>query len=729
MPQLEQLSNVKEGARIILYWDSFNGYDDEYDHSPYDYSIYVKFGSPFVNTDETSPTQRSDQQAEASNSFVGIVDDKSAFWVSADQYITKFTDDNGETIELEEYQTYALEYYAQQEGEYYFVIWARKGNGSYYGPTYYPPFTKKDNPDQPGNPNDNDTEQKPIVVDNVNNKKVDPSKQVSIFGLTYEGNPDGLDGSPGSKSLGSNQFSVDIKDDTSPDFTYSVSFDNKEGMQNIYFDSLTRVTIREQNTNPETRNQPSPNIFFEITGSNLVTTAGSNFVSFDSSINSIESAIAVRDKGTKVDNSDASYFISDSGFAITSNVTEDAIPIRNFDIVVEAYNPHSTNTSAGNKVHDGVINDSESNFSEGKYDILEVNLLPPSGLIFANEYSERDNFISPQVGYDKKLPYILEPRITENGEINITFLESVNSNSQKFLTSEEIAETYLKGIRGGVVYYSDEAFTLDPEQIKLKGEGENTAGQQKIEVEKADGTVKTILVKRSFFTIDDVTKVSVNSLSIPFEPFRDQNLKQSNVVIGLFDKLLYDKHFLDDDKTRIQVLDGVSADTILGEKNLSFSKVIVPIKDADGKDQFDTFNASVHLSAQPSSMVFYKKSPVDEGAKALSYRAFIYFSMDASGKVKTIQSNKIGSLQSSIKSLGSANTKESEISISLRETKIYAPVVSYFEEDFINKSNISNTVEMLTETTEAFSTFKIKVSSSAKLKQAKFFIGFMSGDV
>ena len=60
MPRLEQtLSNVKEGAKITLYWDSFNGYDDEYDHSPYDYSIYVKFGSPFINTDETSPTQRS----------------------------------------------------------------------------------------------------------------------------------------------------------------------------------------------------------------------------------------------------------------------------------------------------------------------------------------------------------------------------------------------------------------------------------------------------------------------------------------------------------------------------------------------------------------------------------------------------------------------------------------------------------------------------------------------
>ena len=728
MPRLEQtLSNVKEGAKITLYWDSFNGYDDEYDHSAYDYSIYVKFGSPFINTDETSPTQRSDQQTEANKSFAGIVDAEPTFWVTADQYIQTVTDDNGETIKLEDYQTYKLEYYAQQEGEYYFVIWAKKGNGSYYGPTYYPPFTKKDNPDQPGDPNDNDTEQKPIVVDNINNKKVDPSKQVSIFGLTYEGNPDGLDGSPGSKSLGSNQFSVDIKDDISPDFTYSVSFDNKEGMQNIYFDSLSRVTIREQNTNPETRNQPSPNIFFEITGSNLVTTAGSNFVSFDSSINSIETA-----KALQIQNEDGSislkdYIITQSGFAATNLVTEDIIPIRNFDIVVEAYNPHSANTSAGNKVHDGIINDSESNFSEGKYDILEVNLLPPSGLIFPNEYSERDNFISPQVGYDKKLPYILEPRITENGEINITFLESVNSNSQKILTSEEIAETYLKGIRGGVVYYSDEAFTLDPEQIKLKGEGENTAGQQKIEVKKADGTVKAILVKRSFFTIDDVNKVSANSFSIPFEPFRDQNLKQSNVVIGLFDELLYDKHFLDDDKTRIQVLDGVSADTILGEKNLSFSKVIKPISNVT------TFNASTDLSEQPSSMVFYKKSPVDEGAKALSYRAFIYFSMAADGTVKIIQSNKIGSLQSSVKSLGGANAKESEISISLRESKIYAPVVSYFEQEgetfFINKSNISNTVEMLTETTEAFSTFKIKVSASAKLKQAKFFIGFMSGDV
>ena len=184
---------------------------------------------------------------------------------------------------------------------------------------------------------------------------------------------------------------------------------------------------------------------------------------------------------------------------------------------------------------------------------------------------------------------------------------------------------------------------------------------------------------------------------------------------------------MDDDKTRIQVLDGVSADTILGEKNLSFSKVIKPISNVT------TFNASTDLSEQPSSMVFYKKSPVDEGAKALSYRAFIYFSMAADGTVKIIQSNKIGSLQSSVKSLGSANAKESEISISLRESKIYAPVVSYFEQEgetfFINKSNISNTVEMLTETTEAFSTFKIKVSASAKLKQAKFFIGFMSGDV
>ena len=52
-----------------------------------------------------------------------------------------------------------------------------------------------------------------------------------------------------------------------------------------------------------------------------------------------------------------------------------------------------------------------------------------------------------------------------------------------------------------------------------------------------------------------------------------------------------------------------------------------------------------------------------------------------------------------------------------------------FDSINFNKSNISNTVEMLTETTEAFSTFKIKVSASAKLKQAKFFIGFMSGDV
>ena len=87
---------------------------------------------------------------------------------------------------------------------------------------------------------------------------------------------------------------------------------------------------------------------------------------------------------------------------------------------------------------------------------------------------------------------------------------------------------------------------------------------------------------------------------------------QTNVVIGLFDQLLFNKHFFRNGTAKTQTTSNVAADTILGEKNLSFSNVISPL------DQISTFDSALHLSKQPSSSVLYKKSPVDEGAKSKS---------------------------------------------------------------------------------------------------------------
>ena len=59
------------GKKLTLYWDSFNGFDDELDHSAYDYNVYIKHGTPFTNTDATDAELKQKQRLEAVESFAG----------------------------------------------------------------------------------------------------------------------------------------------------------------------------------------------------------------------------------------------------------------------------------------------------------------------------------------------------------------------------------------------------------------------------------------------------------------------------------------------------------------------------------------------------------------------------------------------------------------------------------------------------------------------------------
>ena len=59
------------GKKITLYWDCFNGYSDEFDYEAYDYVVYIKHGSPFLNTDISDAEIRIKQRAEAVSSFEG----------------------------------------------------------------------------------------------------------------------------------------------------------------------------------------------------------------------------------------------------------------------------------------------------------------------------------------------------------------------------------------------------------------------------------------------------------------------------------------------------------------------------------------------------------------------------------------------------------------------------------------------------------------------------------
>ena len=484
-------------------------------------------------------------------------------------------------------------------------------------------------------------------------------------------------------------------------------------MKNIFFDAKSRVTIRKQNINS---NIPSREIYFEITGKNLV----DNNFTFSDRINSIETAKALQNE----DDTIKDFIITESGFAATNLVTEESIPIRNFDVVIEAYSERGTKTSAGNTVHDGIINDSENTFKKGgKYDIVEVNLLPPSGLMFLNEYSDRDGFVSPQKAYDKEIPYIAEPKINDKGDIEITLIESVNSNKSldlKFMPMEEIISTYFAGIKGGVVYYADQPFTLNPLQIDLAGE--DNSENQKVTV-KGGGVDSTITAKRSFFTKSDIKRVAPNTIAIDFPPFKSQTFLETNAVVGLFDELLYNKHFGDNGVARTQATSQAVADTILGEKNLSFSKVIAPL------DSIDKFDPSKHLSKQPSSMALFRKSPVDEGAKARSFRAYIYISLSADGNVKELGSNGVSEISSESISSGRL------ITISLKEDKPYIPVINYYgiegAELIVRRDssvdNAQNSVKILTPKDDSdLSEVKLKVENSQNLQDCRIFVGFLS---
>ena len=88
---------------------------------------------------------------------------------------------------------------------------------------------------------------------------------------------------------------------------------------------------------------------------------------------------------------------------------------------------------------------------------------------------------------------------------------------------------------------------------------------------KGEGGTTKIRAKRDFFLSTDVRRISTDSLTISFSAFKDQSLTETNVIVGFFDDLLYRKHFQTAGTPKIKLENGVAGETILSEKNLSFS--------------------------------------------------------------------------------------------------------------------------------------------------------------
>ena len=700
----------KNGTKATLRWNAYNGPDNnevEYsaENTKYDmYHVYVKYGTKFDSSN------RDEQLTEARESSAGIG--------APDLPIAK---DGAEFVvseEVKEYELYEIEYTFPTEGKYFFSIWAKRDD-HWYGPTYYPGVKTNLGVDQEatsapaGEPTSE--EQEGLKVDTNKAKPSTDALSVNVYGLTSEdyagGKYAGIEGSPASKDLGSSLQSLDLVDTPSPSFIYSSSFHDTKAMQEIRFDANSRVTIRKQSVG-KNKNTPHTDIYFEITGQKLLEIP----IVFKKELNSIEVAQAV-DK--RVELGENYYMNHDLGFAATSHFTEDIVPLRNFDLVVEAYTLDK-HTSAGNVVHDGVINKKEGKFQQQGYDIVEVNLLPPSGLMICEEYNVRDGYVTPKKGYEKKIPYIAEAKITDKGAISMTIFESIDptaSSNEKYLSKEEIFQKYFKGIKGCVVYYANEAFALNPADISVS-QNNSTPTVQKVKVNEIIIDVNRKFVLSSDFSVNNGT------ITFPFGPFADQQLTQSHVIVGFFDELMRAKHFDPDNNSKTTTLNGQAADTILGEKNLQFSKTIHPLNKIQNK-----FNPAKHLSEQPTSMTLFKKSPVDEGAKALSYRAYCYILVADGGKFEDKESSVISEKGiSDFSQTLSTDSKTATLTIQLKEEKKYIPVINYYEKsgNAYAVGSQSNTVKIITE--EIKSEFKIEISNSKKIVASKIFIGFISAN-
>ena len=692
--------------KINIYWSSFNGPGDargnyiEYDH----FAVLVKFNEPFTKTAYQSQVEETEGTPGGGLHIVNGTNDLLSLGIDGEEF---FLPDE-ENTKLEPFEAYKFTFDATQGGQYFFAVWAFL-EGEAYGPSYYPP--RLDIQDGSGEFVENN---QGIIVDS-DLDFVDLSDTLNIYGLTVEGS-DGkkiiVNDTPGGKSSNNTASNaIEIRNVSSPTFIFNSTLgaSGSTGNKEEIFKGRARVTIRP----PSPNNKPSKDIFYEFYDID-VTKGIFNFSDYYNSY----AFLGNIPEGQK-------YFQdTKSSFVITDKLTVDNLPLRHFDVVVEGYNAETEKTSAGNKLHDNTINENtEGDFTKVPipgYDICEVKLLAPEGLIFLQEYSLRDGFVTPQQAFEKKIPYIIEPRITDDGNIDLIFIKSFDADTQQSVKTEsEIIDEFIDPLAGVVVYYSDEPFALNTEEINIQD-----GFEQKVTVRD-----KVVTVKRQFVLSDEFnTDKGDHILTIPFvDPFARKEIKSQHIIIAGFDELLSIKHFVNDKAVSEQVKVGdksMDVPTILGEKQLSFSQTVPGInefKDENG-DITNDFDKAVKST---SSIQMFKKAPVDEGFRAQAYRCYAYVEFPAGSingrvKVNIISQNNLDLI------FNSDNTK---LTINFREQLDYIPVIlPYVDNNIKGFSAINNSSPIDVKLTKIDqNSAEILISrSGGDQARMKLFVGFLA---
>jgi hypothetical protein len=320
------------------------------------------------------------------------------------------------------------------------------------------------------------------------------------------------------------------------------------------------------------------------------------------------------------------YLVDPSGMIVKNDL--DALPLRTFDIVVEAHDKEGR-TSQNNYVWANTIYNSdvqkikgtetyEPNSVNSKYDIFGANIPTPSGVVFAPNSDTTSNmtvllgggnnsFISPAEAYEKNYPYVASAMLLADGTFFIGITPAESEEGLQRATQSELDQTF-SDVRGMVFYYTvgtalktATRFTVDTSKIlSYDQESNNSVSADG----KAFGGIVQIpsddvTVYRGFYLLGENDSLSRISLRIPQIGKDNENVR---FCAALFDTLSLSRAFTRETLTARTNTNGMPL--IFSDRTVKFNY------SSDGADSYEVQTPNAGNQSQlPES--FKPNSPIE----------------------------------------------------------------------------------------------------------------------
>ena len=382
-----------------------------------------------------------------------------------------------------------------------------------------------------------------------------------------------------------------------------------------------RITVRKP-SKPDTPNAPNEHIYFEFTGYNdpaeepsftltsdvnnpdVISDLRGNSAVFPASIGN---TLGQKYEDVGADGKSTFYKVPSSGLVVRDS---DEYPLRKFDLVVEpqdqfgttaANNPVYANTlvnaqvGGGEKFIDSSVGEGDDNFlMGGAYDLIGVNIEPPSGMFFAiDPLPDRDGairYLTNRNAAENNYPYLASIKLIRDSlEVGIAPVTTLAGDTT---VDEETFDRFFNNIEGVVFYYTtgDNSQVFDSEsnrqsssnlapdfKLNIKATKENGDAIAKTDENiknnrtsqiAADGTAfdglvtidssyashqgagdgqgnnpKPYLIYRSFYELGDGDNLERFIIPFPIGLEADN----INITMGFYDTLSYNRAFVEDD--------------------------------------------------------------------------------------------------------------------------------------------------------------------------------------